>query len=360
MTHPTISNLARRFLFPLGAVLSLACTIDVPTSTSISDHLVSQVALAGSCRTTLNRVVNGYTARFDKLGCGDELQVLDFTGQLGPAVNSAIARWRATRVGDFGIAVPTSDPGEHRLDVIWGNNYGSGTLGWYCGTVERNGIGTDTMRVHRSTGPTNCVDASWAATQDPAALITHELGHALGWIGHSNFGGFASDHCVNVIKPEPDHFNAVPCMHEVATMLYVWGIIDSRPEDNQHVVTGVAFDDPNTLTLIPGQPVTLGPGNYRYRFEWGSPMLQRITAADGDELGWQIHSGSQVANLSTNAGPTTTVSALNNGSAMLRLRLTAVAADSLWLLPIPISVDREIRVGPPPATQPYGTTHCVE
>lgn len=348
------------------ALILPACTVDSPAGPSAPDPVVVRAALTGACNTSLGRGHNGFTARFDVLGCGDELQVLDHTNTLGPAVAQAVSRWRATGVGAYGIAVPTTGPGDHLIDVIWGNTYGNGVFSWYCGTVERNGIGNDTLRVHRSTAVDNCVDPTWAATQNPADLITHELGHALGWFGENNYSGLggASAHCVNVLFGPYGAFNSTPCMHEVATMFFVWGIIDGTPPDFHHILTGLAFNSANPLAMLPGARVTLDPSHYRYVFDRGSPDLGQLTAEPGDQLNWSMSAGSGLVTLSPASGPTTELHAISNGTATLRLGLTAVAADSIWVLPNgPIATLRTVQVGAVVATgMPYGEdgTHCQD
>lgn len=87
-------------------------------------------------------------------------------------------------------------------------------------------------------------------------LITHELGHALGFDStpYHKLPVGVNDHCVMSLPPTPNSgtINSLPCQFELEKFYQIYGVRPTVPDNFRHNITGLQFSQ-TPPTLITGQ-----------------------------------------------------------------------------------------------------------
>ena len=146
----------------------------------------------------------------------DPRTAIQDTQALAAAVSSGIDRWNGA-LGLSGVAPRLStwnSPGSANVLV-----YLPGTAAQYCGSTA---TGTIPFVITLFSGT--------ACTTNRSSLVnvvTHELGHTLGFESGAHAGGTqdVSSHCVMELALVAPNINATPCQHEVEKIYAAYGIV---------------------------------------------------------------------------------------------------------------------------------------
>lgn len=155
---------------------------------------------------------------------------------------------------------------------------------------------SDTIFIYRSTLPNNCYDGPNSRTvvysngNELKKLIAHEIGHAIGFLGHFILGDEydGEEHvkyCVNVVPPNlAVPLNGTVCQHEKSIIYYGYGLQGEDPSLAKHFVMGLVVS-PLTVGLDLNASAAASVEEMQVRTQEGFDVA---TPGAGDLITWSL------------------------------------------------------------------------
>lgn len=164
--------------------------------------------------------------------------------QVQAAITTAVGNWNAVLQENPALNLP-------RLVANVGGGISinfDGVGAKYCGTT---GPWTSIL-IHLDA---NC-NGNYVAFNHIADLLTHELGHSLGFnsSAYHKLPVGINDHCVMSLPDSPNlgTINSVPCQFELEKFYQIYGVRSTVPDNFRHNITGLSFGS-SVSTLTSGQ-----------------------------------------------------------------------------------------------------------
>lgn len=179
----------------------------------------------------------------------------------------------------------------------------------YCGRWFEN---SDSLAVYADA---TCTSELLNNKGSLTALLQHEIGHAVGWVGNAVhkdlFVAGVSDHCVMHL-PNDGSINPTICAHEIEGLFAGYGVTPYDGENfyNKQFVVGSASPFASALEMEVGDTVILSPGAW---------LLDRggTVSGSGSNYSWSSTTGAATVSggtvIAVGAG-TTTIRALPSTS----------------------------------------------
>ncbi len=203
--------------------------------------------------------------------------------------------------------VPGSGPTGH-LVVTWGD--GTGTP--YSGETNATSPSVDSITIKRG----SACDSFTNKSNDLVAVLTHELGHSLGFDNDLHKPPSLS-YCAMHLESIAPAINGTVCQHEVEWLLAGYNYRPAPPGDfwGRPIITGVQ-GIPSSTTVQVGGSVTLTATGLRFERQNG-PGPQPVGSAT---VTWSSDNDS-VATLDPSAGPATVMTGVRLGTTTVRAHL---------------------------------------
>lgn len=203
--------------------------------------------------------------------------------------------------------VPGSGPTGH-LVIEWGDGSGSP----YCGETNATSPSVDSMKIRRGAACESFTNKS----NDLVAVLTHELGHSLGFDNDLHKPPSLS-HCAMHLESIAPAINPTVCQDEVEWLLAGYNYRPAPPGDfwSRPIATGLQ-GIPSSATVQVGGSTTLTATGIRFERQNGLEP-QPIGSAT---VTWSPDNGS-IATVNPPSGAATAMTGVTPGSTTVRARL---------------------------------------
>lgn len=242
----------------VGIVLALAVASCERPSAPVADGTDGAVlagggmlSVEGSCSIT-GRSANPHWAPLYTYACGATIPVDDISSLIGSGdLGAAIAIWNGG-LSSSTYGLPTFAVGQGGV-TLTDHAGDSGNL--VCSEYDRR---SRTITIHKGVTAIACGSdhsdpgARAVSVTDHgqlAALVAHELGHALGFHQHYDDNALTGS-CVMCV-PQEGAFNGGLCHFETQVVWYIYGLTDGYDDPNKDVIQDLV-PSPRVLTLAPG------------------------------------------------------------------------------------------------------------